>query len=307
MMGDQQQQQQHGSRQFNANGTYGGAYADMVRVPRSTLMFMLNSAQQVIPSINAHIVASNVAKARKNAHDPAAYNFHMNRARLYKQYTINNPDIDSRIRQSLTDPALKEIDKKLGTMRTRSGLLKSDVGMKHYQNIIIARKKRFQVLQNDEREQYHKFIDNPSGSKLEDSEPRSMKDVPYHSNVTRSFLSRYPDIMQSNPSHNLYIMGKHVSSDPEQEGCLIHYLTHNYADIHNVPHGARELVDAMLKRGFRIEDIGNKYIREHLLQKRNGAVVRRTAKGPEAAPKKENVSPPVLSPHPSTSPKPTHT
>jgi len=90
------------NKQFNADGSYSGAYADMVRVPRHVLMFMMNSAKQVIPSINAHVVASNVAKARKNAHDPASYNFYMNRARLFKQYTVNNPDVDSRINGSRT-------------------------------------------------------------------------------------------------------------------------------------------------------------------------------------------------------------
>ena len=305
--GHQQREDQHGqvNKQYNVDGTYSGSYADMVRVPRSSFMFMLNSAKQVIPSINAHVVAGNVAKARKHANDPAIYNFHMNRARLYKKYTINNPDVDSRIRKSLTDPALQEMDKKLATIRTNSKMLKTPVGMKHYQNIIIQRKKRFKVLENDERERYHRFVDNPSGSNLEDSEPRSMKDVPYHSSALRSVLSRYPDIMQTDPTHNLYIMGKHISDDPAQEGRLIHYLTHDYADIHNVPHGTRELIDALLKRGFRIEDIGNKYIREHLIQKRNG-VVRRTAKSPGAALKQENVSPPVFSPHPPTSPKPRH-
>ena len=287
-------------KQFNADGSYSGAYADMVRVPRHTLMFMMNSAKQVIPSINAHVVASNVAKARKNAHDPASYNFYMNRARLFKQYTVNNPDVDSRIRKSLTDPALQEFDKKLGIMRTKKDVLKTSVGIKHYQNLIIARKKRLAVLENDERERYHKFVDNPSGSNLD--EPHSMKDVPYHSNAVRSFLSRYPDILQTDPTHNLYIMGKHVSDDPRQEGCLIHYLTHDYADIHNAPHGAREFIDALLKRGFRIEDIGNKYIREHLIQKRNGAVPRLSS----STMKQEHVSPPVFSPHPPTSPKPVH-
>jgi len=185
-------------------------------------------------------------------------------------------------------------------MRTKKDVLKTSVGIKHYQNLIIARKKRLAVLENDERERYHKFVDNPSGSNLD--EPHSMKDVPYHSNAVRSFLSHYPDIMQTDPTHNLYIMGKHVSDDPRQEGRLIHYLTHDYADIHNAPHGAREFIDALLKRGFRIEDIGNKYIREHLIQKRNGAVPRSSS----STMKQEHVSPPVFSPHPPTSPKPVH-
>ena len=298
-MGEREQHHEAANKQFNADGSYSGAYADMVRVPRHTLMFMMNSTKQVIPSINAHVVASNVAKARKNAHDPASYNFYMNRARLFKQYTVNNPDVDSRIRKSLTDPALQEFYKKLATMRTQKDMLKTSVGMKHYQNLIIARKKRLTVLENDERERYHKFVDNPSGSNLD--EPHSMKDVPYHSNAIRSFLSRYPDIMQTDPTHNLYIMGKHISDDPRQEGRLIHYLTHDYADIHNVPHGAREFIDALLKRGFRIEDIGNKYIREHLIQKRNGAVPKSSS-----TMKQEHVSPPVFSPHPPTSPRPLH-
>ena len=286
---------EYNKKQFNIDGTYNGAYSDMIRVPRSTYMFMLNSAQQVIPSIHAHVIAQNVSNARKNAHDPAAYNFYMNRARLYKKYNINNPDVDSRIRQSLTDPELQRINTSLATMRTKSHLLKTSLGMKQYQRLILKRRTRFQVLENDERERFSKFINNPSYG-LPDGEPRSMKDVPYHSSVLRSFISRHPDLIESDPSHNMYILGKKVSDDPRQASRIIHFLSYDYADIHKAPHGTSQLVDAMMKKGFRIDDFGNKYLREHLTMKRDGKAVKR----------EEHDTYPRHTPHPPTTPRPAH-
>ena len=286
------------NKQFNIDGTYNGAYSDMIRVPRSTYMFMLNSAKQVIPSIHAHVIAKNVTNARKNANDPAAYSYYMNRARLYKKYNVNDPDVDSRIRQSLTDPVLQSIDKSLATMRTKSHLLKTTLGMKQYQRLILKRRTRFQVLDNDERERFNKFINNPSYN-LPDGEPRSMKDVPYHSSVLKSFISRHPDLIESDPSHNMYILGKKVSDDPRQASRIIHFLTHDYADIHKAPHGSVQLVDALMKKGFRIDDFGNKYLREHLTMQRDG----------RHGVKKEEESPSVYpkhTPHAPTTPRPAH-
>ena len=298
-VGSEQKGEYH-RKQFNIDGTYNGAYSDMIRVPQSTYMFMLNSAQQVIPSINAHAIAQNVTNARKNAHDPAAYNYYMNKAKLYKKYNVNNPDVDSRIRQSLTDPMLKNIDKKLNTFRTKSQLLKTTLGMKQYQTLINKRRTRFQVLENDERERFNKFINNPSYN-LPDGEPRSMKDVPYHSSVLKSFISRHPDLIESDPSHNMYILGKKVSDDPRQASRIIHFLSHDYADIHKAPHGSVQLVDTLMKKGFRIDDFGNKYLREHLIMQRDG---RRHIKKEEDS---SAVVYPRHTPHPPTTPRPAHT
>ena len=285
------------NKQFNIDGTYNGAYSDMIRVPRSTYMFMLNSAKQVIPSIHAHVIAKNVLNARKNASDPAAYSFYMNRARLYKRYNVNDPDVDSRIRQLLTDPVLQSIDKSLATMRTKSHMLKTTLEMKQYQKLILKRRTRFQVLENDERERFNKYNNNPSYN-LPDGEPRSMKDVPYHSSVLKSFISRRPDLIDSDPSHNMYILGKKVSDDPRQASRIIHFLTHDYADIHKAPHGSVQLVDALMKNGFRIDDFGNKYLGEHLIMQRDGRVKKEHQESPSVYPKH--------TPHPPTTPRPAH-
>ena len=291
----QEQKGEYHNKQFNIDGTYNGAYGDMIRVPRSTYMFMLNSAKQVSPSIHAHVIAKKVLNARKNANDPAAYSFYMNRARLYKRYNVNDPDVDSRIRQSLTDPVLQTIDNSLATMRTKSHLLKTSLGMKQYQKLMLKRRTQFQVLENDERKRFDKYINNPSYN-LPDGEPCSMKDVPYHSSVLKSFISRHPDLIESDPSHNMYILGKKVSDDPRQASRIIHFLSHDYADIHKAPHGSVQLVDALMKKGFRIDDFGNKYLQEHLTMQRDGRVKKEQRESPSLYPRH--------TPHPPTTPRP---
>ena len=52
-------------REFNEDGTYNGAYGDMVQVPKSLYTFMIQSSQQVLPSINKHVIAYNMKKQKK--------------------------------------------------------------------------------------------------------------------------------------------------------------------------------------------------------------------------------------------------
>ena len=94
-------------KEFNEDGTYNGTYGDMVQVPKSLYNFMLSSSQQILPAVNKHVLAQNVNRAKQNASDPKADRYYMNQAALYKKYNINNPDMDQRIRQSLTDPDLQ--------------------------------------------------------------------------------------------------------------------------------------------------------------------------------------------------------
>ena len=195
---------------------------------------------------------------------------------------------------------LKNIDKKLNTFRTKSQLLKTTLGMKQYQTLINKQRTRFQVLENDERERFNKFINNPSYN-LPDGEPRSMTDVPYHSSVLKSFISRHPDLIESDPSHNMYILGKKVSDDPRQASRIIYFLSHDYADIHKAPHGSVQLVDALMKKGFRIDDFGNKYLRDHLIMQRDGC--RHIKKEEDSS----AVVYPGYTPHPPTTPRPAHT
>ena len=84
-------------REFNEDGTYNGAYGDMVQVPKSLYTFMIQSSQQVLPSINKHVIAYNMKKAKENAADPKTYRYYVNQAALYKKHNINNPDVDQRI------------------------------------------------------------------------------------------------------------------------------------------------------------------------------------------------------------------
>ena len=72
-------------REFNKDGTYNGAYWDMAQVPKSLYSCMIESSQQILPSVNKHVIAQNVKKAKQNARDPKAYRHHMNQAALYKR------------------------------------------------------------------------------------------------------------------------------------------------------------------------------------------------------------------------------
>ena len=254
----------HDKKEFNEDGTYNGAYGDMVQVPKALYNFMLSSSRQILPSVNKHVIAQNVNKAKQNASDPKAYRYYMNQAALYKRYSVNNPDMDQRIRQSLTDPDLQRIEGNIKRLRT-SPVLKTDEGMKHYQNLQIERERRFKVLEDSEHEKFRQFINNPSNNITPG--PESMSDTPYHSRVVKSFLSSHPDMIQNDVTGNLYVMGKKISDDPKQAGRIMHFITHDYSDLSKTPHGTSAVLNAMRKKGFNIKDIGNTYLREHL-QKR---------------------------------------
>ena len=71
---------------------------------------MLLSSQQIVPTVNKHVIAQNVNRAKQNASDPKAFRYYMNQAALYKRYNVNNPDMDQRICQSLTNPELQRLE-----------------------------------------------------------------------------------------------------------------------------------------------------------------------------------------------------
>ena len=282
-------------KEFNDDGTYNGAYGDMVQVPKSLYNFMLSSSQQILPAVNKHVIAQNVDRAKRNASDPKAYRYYMNQAALYKKYNVNNPDMDQRIRQSLTDPELQRIDGHIKRLRT-SPVLKTDEGMKHYQNLHIERERRYKVLEDSEHEKFRQFINNPSNNITPG--PESMSDTPYHSRVVKSFLAAHPDMIQNDVTGNLYVMGKKISDDPKQAGRIMHFITHDYSDLSKTPQGTSAVLHAMRKKGFNIKDIGNTYLREHL-QKR---ITEKRQQRREGADAKTPVrSGAVLPPTPSTS------
>ena len=251
-------------REFNEDGTYNGAYGDMVQVPKSLYTFMIQSSQQVLPSINKHVIAYNMKKAKENAAVPKTYRYYVNQAALYKKHNINNPDVDQRIRQSLSDPELKRIEDKMNRLR-KSSTLTTDIGMKEYQNLHLERERRYNVLEQNEHTKYQNFINNLSNNIV--PQPESMKDTPYHSRTIKSFLAKHPDIMQHDISGNLYILGKKVSDTPKQGGKILHWITHDYSDLSQIPHGTSAIINALRKKGFNINDIGNTYLREHLQKK----------------------------------------
>ena len=254
----------HNKKEFNEDGTYNGAYGDMVQVPKSLYNFMLSSSQQILLAVNNHVIAQNVNRAKQNASDPKAYRYYMNQATLYKQYNVNNPDMDQRIRQSLTDPDLQRLEGNIKRLRT-SPVLKTDEGMKHYQNLQIERERRYKVLEDSEHEKFQQFINNPSNNITPG--PESMSDTPYHSRVVKSLLAAHPDMIQNDVTGNLYVMGKKISDDPKQAGRIMHFITHDYSDLSKTPQGTSAVLNAMRKKGFNIKDIGNSYLREHLLKK----------------------------------------
>ena len=251
-------------KEFNDDGTYNGAYGDMVQVPKSLYKFMLSSSQQILPAVNKHVIAQNVTRAKQNASDPKAYRYYMNQAALYKKYNVNNPDMDQRIRQSLTDPELQRLEGHIKRLRT-SPALKTNEGMKHYQNLQIERERRYKVLEDSEHEKFRQFINNPSNNIAPG--PESMSDTPYHSRVLKSFLASHPDMIQSDVTGNLYVLGKKISDDPKQAGRIMHFITHDYSDLKKAPEGTTAVINALRKKGFNIKDVGNSYLREYLQRK----------------------------------------
>ena len=288
----------HDKKEFNEDGTYNGAYGDMVQVPKSLYNFMLSSSQQILPSVNKHVIAQNVDKAKRNASDPKAYRYYMNQAALYKKYNVNNPDMDQRIRQSLTDPDLQRIEGHIKRLRT-SPVLKTDEGMKHYQTLQLERERRYKVLEDSEHEKFRQFINNPSNNITPG--PESMSDTPYHSRVVKSFLAAHPDMIQNDVTGNLYVMGKKISDDPKQAGRIMHFITHDYSDLSKTPQGTAAVITALRKKGFNIKDIGNTYLREHLQKKQMEKRQRREGATPRTSTTTPVRSGAVLPPTPVTS------
>ena len=288
----------HDKKEFNEDGTYNGAYGDMVQVPKSLYNFMLSSSQQILPSVNKHVIAQNVDKAKRNASDPKAYRYYMNQAALYKKYNVNNPDMDQRIRQSLTDPDLQRIEGHIKRLRT-SPVLKTDEGMKHYQTLQLERERRYKVLEDSEHEKFRQFINNPSNNITPG--PESMSDTPYHSRVVKSFLAAHPDMIQNDVTGNLYVNGKKISDNPKQAGRIMHFITHDYSDLSKTPQGTAAVITALRQKGFNIKDIGNTYLREHLQRKMERRRQQRSG-GPSGA-----IATPPQTPASATSPLTTTT
>ena len=137
--------------------------------------------------------------------------------------------------------------------------------MKEYQNLHLERERRYNVLEENEHTKYQNFINNPSNNIV--PQPESMKDTPYHSRTIKSFLAKHPDIMQHDISGNLYVLGKKISDDRRQGSKILHWITHDYSDLSKVPHGTSAVINALRKKGFNINDIGNTYLREHIQNK----------------------------------------
>ena len=214
--------------------------------------------------VSKHVIAQNINRAKQNASDPKAYRYYMNQAALYKRYNVNNPDMDQRIRQSLTAPELQRLERHIKRLRT-SPVLKTDEVMKHYQNLQIERERRYKVLEDSEHEKFRQLINNPSNNIT--LGPEFVSDTPYHSRVVKSFLAAHPDMIQNDVTGNLYVMGKKILDDPKQAVRIIHFITHDYSDLRKTREGTSAVLNATRKRGFDIKDIGKTYLREHLQRK----------------------------------------
>ena len=176
---------------------------------------------------------------------------------------VNNPDVDNRIRQLLTDGELRRINGQISLLKNSLNLLKTTEGMKTYQNLLLEKQRRDGVLENAKHEKFRQFVNNPTNTLQQI--PESMKDITYHTNAIKSVLSSHPDMISTDVSGNLYINGKKVSTNPKQAGRLIHFVSHDYSDLMKMLEGTREFVKALKNRGFKMEDVGNSYLRERLL------------------------------------------
>ena len=121
--------------------------------------------------------------------------------------------------------------------------------MKHYQNLHIERERAYNVLEENEHTKYQNVINNPSNNVV--PQPESMADTPYHTRTIKSFLAAHPDIMNSNISGNLYVLGKKVSDNPKQGSYILHWPAHIYSNLQEVPHGAAAVINALGKRDLR--------------------------------------------------------
>ena len=260
----------------NNNGlTYSGTYGKMYLVPESFYHTMMNGSSNLIKNLHEDKIKQHVDAARTSANNPKAYQYHMIQANILKHATVANPHIDQRIQLSLTNPAIQHLDQKISSYKRNPRLLKTDIGMKQYNAFQTERRIKLDVLQDEENKKYNNIISNPADNIT--ALPASLQTRSHHATTLKSFLAKHPNLINEDENGNVFVENKLVAHGDENKNHLsrmIHYMMHDYESSptvgaheykQNAPRGLIPFVEALHRRGFSYENIGNRYLRKAMV------------------------------------------
>ena len=260
----------------NNNGlTYSGTYGKMYLVPESFYHTMMNGCSNLIKNLHEDKIKQHVDAARASANNPKAYQYHMIQANILKHATVANPHIDQRIQLSLTNPAIQQLDQKISSYKRNPRLLKTDIGMKQYNAFQTERRIKLDVLQDEENKKYNNIISNPADNIT--ALPASLQTRSHHATTLKSFLAKHPNLINEDENGNVFVENKLVAHGDENKNDLsrmIHYMMHDYESSPTVgaheykqhaPQGLIPFLEALHKRGFSYENIGNRYLRKAMV------------------------------------------
>lgn len=229
-------------------------------VPRAFAEFALKASNEIMPSIQQHIIQQNVRTAQQNANNPAVYRYHMVQAEKERHASrTSNDNIDSRIDRSLHNTESKRLDTQLQSFRRNPQLLKTDLGMRRYRTTLVQKDKVMNTLRAQEQTRFSNFVNNPQNSLQE--VPHSLTSTPYHNERLSEFFSN-PNVIHQDERGHTYVEGKKVSTSPNTVQRMIHFVSNDYQDTEHLPEGVSHLLHAFHKRGFAMHDIGNKFLRQ---------------------------------------------
>ena len=260
----------------NNNGlTYSGTYGKMYLVPESFYHTMMNGSSNLIKNLHEDKIKQHVDAARTSANNPKAYQYHMIQANILKHATVANPHIDQRIQLSLTNPAIQQLDQKISSYKRNPRLFKTDIGMKQYNAFQTERRIKLDVLQDEENKKYNNIISNPADNIT--ALPASLQTRSHHATTLKSFLAKHPNLINEDEHGNVFVENKLVAHGDENKNHLsrmIHYMMHDYESSPTVgaheykqhaPQGLIPFVEALHRRGFSYENIGNRYLRKAMV------------------------------------------
>ena len=261
---------------INNNGlTYSGTYGKMYLVPESFYHTMMNGSSNLIKNLHEDKIKQHVDAARASANNPKAYQYHMIQANILKHATVANPHIDQRIQLSLTNPAIQQLDQKISSYKRNPRLLKTDIGMKQYNAFQTERRIKLDVLQDEENKKYNNIISNPADNIT--ALPASLQTRSHHATTLKSFLAKHPNLINEDEHGNVFVENKLVAHGDENKNHLsrmIHYMMHDYESSpstseheykQHAPKGLIPFVEALHRRGFSYENIGNRYLRKAMV------------------------------------------
>ena len=271
----------------NNNGlTYSGTYGKMYLVPESFHHTMMNGSSNLIKNLHEDKIKQHVDAARSSANNPKAYQYHIIQANILKHATVANPNIDQRIQLSLTNPAIQQLNQKIDSYRRNPRLLKTDIGMKQYNAFQKERQIKLDVLQDEENKKYNNIISNPADNIT--ALPASLQTPSHHTNTLKSFLNKHPNLIKEDENGNIFVENKLVAHGDENKNHLsrmIHYMMHDYESSSSVDEQTPEqykeqvlrglvpVLEALHRRGFSYENIGNRYLRKAMVAPRSSSTI----------------------------------